>query len=1195
MSQCKNVNNARTILENASAAEDNQAVIDIDAVCAEDVTVDKENEVMDAFESGTQVTEEELTKKLLKIYNGNKKAVWVSKLRGVLKGNHIRRAIMLADIEKEALMIGSDKLVYKNGKVDLMSLPEATVKKMYWKSFNWASRKDGLNGWYNKNFVIPYTRPKYLKYKDETGSFAIIEGNVSGYLTRVQKNAQKFLGGWAEKIQERIIIGRDKKPKKQQWTRDYGMDDIQEDVINLGKKIANVKGVKEEDAIKYVNDFFHYYARGWIKLDRKAKKFYIHNKYAPVIINDKSKGTNTVKKYDTGDEVFDWQEPIEIEAYDVEKHGNLDLRVQSFLKQHIELSDEIKNELFTAKKKALQIHDEFHVFLNGKEHTDPNTGKKTRTKGAFAHTQEKLLEELQIWFTNPQTGETYTKEQIAAVVFNNDTDIEIPQHLVDTIDQLKDFTQFNIFETMFLETQEMGYKNRLPIQRDPYTLPMEMDMALDAMEKKKTKLEERLKNKDLNKNDRMMTRIEHRKTALGIAKFKKSLQAIDNNPIDEVTGHTIMARRDSVYTKHISNALDPMTMRTDRNVYSQYIHNNLHTIERNNMTVALLQSLRQAGDNQAAKDAAISLYKGTMGHPDARTLVPIFGDISPGGLSRRLGKYGLNIDERKLNDRFQLVNKYVAGWALGGVGTAAINSFQNFQKITELGYGRFKNAWGYYSKTQKNDTQWPGLKRLLEISNVTQFSDYFSDSLIGEMESREKGYDVAHGVMKSMMKYHKNVKKDSQNESKYYDEFLKEATKLTLKTKGSQYGVPIIIEMEELRKRNAFFRTRRMHEIMNKFANFSINKQYTPKYSKGGKANPLNWMKGISKAYTSIFDVMPVTMGKTEAWTRSTSFVAGVQSYLKAHGEEVLPHELIERTERVEKGTGRIRTDSERARNKKVLFGALNAGRDFADRLDFALEAPQYGEAHRTPIGRLFYRFASWSQQKFGKDARMVYNAYLTEKDADDWMSRGSAGVKTIFKSVGTSAKTLRESNQKDMAALRSFYLQGLFTVMYDFFLVAPVMLRIPVVGTFMRNIPGMRKLGGGTSDMVSLLTAIPMYMLKSYIASEMGDDDEKKEEDFNKAFTHFFRHLQFGVGVGFTYDTIENLIGFIAAKDTEKMDHVFDQAKYGDFTGAYGLGIGNIAKTGKDIYKDLSKDKGSSLKKGGIGGGGLGRGGLGY
>ena len=431
-----------------------------------------------------------------------------------------------------------------------------------------------------------------------------------------------------------------------------------------------------------------------------------------------------------------------------------------------------------------------------------------------------------------------------------------------------------------------------------------------------------------------------------------------------------------------------------------------------------------------------------------------------------------------------------------------------------------------YYDTYKED---PGFVRLIENSGVVQFADYFSDSLIGEMESREEGYDKADKVMKAMFKYHKEAKKIG--EEKAYDNFYKVARDVFGREKGGQYENPPMLELDDLKKRRKAFRSRRMNEIMNKFANYAINKQYKPKYGKKIYSKPFNGMKATAKAWTKIYTTAVgsnLTMAHTESRTRSMSFIAGVQAFLKLTNIEAQPHELINRIKTA-------KTSEERQRFTKEYQAALEAGRVFADDLDFSLESHNYAEMHRTPIGRLLMRFATWGQQKFGKDWRTTHDAHYSLMDSNTFFGRNKAKFKARTKAIFTGGKKLRATNN-DIAALRAFYKQGIATFLFDFMFISPVFFnRIP----FVRKIPGARRVGGFTSDYASLLQA-PLMMTLKYAIAAGKDDPEEEQEAMHSNFVNIFRRSQVGLGSNMIIDAI---IGMGALFSDHELDEKYKRA----------------------------------------------------
>ena len=97
----------------------------------------------------------------------------------------------------------------------------------------------------------------------------------------------------------------------------------------------------------------------------------------------------------------------------------------------------------------------------------------------------------------------------------------------------------------------------------------------------------------------------------------------------------------------------------------------------------------------------------------------------------------------------------------------------------------------------------------------------------------------------------------------------KTPTGLATKTKSGEsryFAGPLVLKAEELKKLKPALKIRAINEMLNKFANYAINKTYTKKPSK----NPIvNSLKGAGELYAKAQKAFLPTMGGTEAKSRS--------------------------------------------------------------------------------------------------------------------------------------------------------------------------------------------------------------------------------------------------------------------------------------------------------------------------------------
>ena len=130
--------------------------------------------------------------------------------------------------------------------------------------------------------------------------------------------------------------------------------------------------------------------------------------------------------------------------------------------------------------------------------------------------------------------------------------------------------------------------------------------------------------------------------------------------------------------------------------------------------------------------------------------------------------------------------------------------------------------------------------------------------------------------------------------------------------------------------------------------------------------------------------------------------------------------------------------------------------------------------------------------------------------------------------------------NQKAMrtaspavAAFRSFlYTQGIWTAIWDFAIMGPILV-VPGLRKLAFLVPGVRAVGGSTSDLVSLMLLIPGIALA--LSQGAGDDEWEKILDY------YSRKTIFGFGARWSIDHILLLVAMLSnADDEEKAEKIY-------------------------------------------------------
>ena len=114
------------------------------------------------------------------------------------------------------------------------------------------------------------------------------------------------------------------------------------------------------------------------------------------------------------------------------------------------------------------------------------------------------------------------------------------------------------------------------------------------------------------------------------------------------------------------------------------------------------------------------------------------------------------------------------------------------------------------------------------------------------------------------------------------------------------------------------------------------------------------------------------------------------------------------------------------------------------------------------------------------------------------------------------------------LAAFRAWiFTQGLWTALWDFAIMGPLTL-IPGVKKITRNVPGLRTVGGSTSDLISLMLLVPGLA----VALTYGDGDDEVERIIN----YYSRRTILGFGGRWTIDAFLTMLAFIEGEDEDEL-----------------------------------------------------------
>lgn len=634
------------------------------------------------------------------------------------------------------------------------------------------------------------------------------------------------------------------------------------------------------------------------------------------------------------------------------------------------------------------------------------------------------------------------------------------------------------------------------------------------------------------------------------------LLRIDDYPVDLQHNQIIALTRDNKYFKRITNAYDLRQARVDTGVYFDYLKNVMTTIERNRLSASLIKSLRLSSQNNSAhmhkavSKASINLFKVPFHSTDIYRqgfFTRMFPQLSTvEGINSILNWVPYrNKTAQHLNNTFRITASYLTGVLLSGPHTTIQNRLDSYRTVLQFGFKTNEDA----TKLLEDPDTREKIQSIIAKSGITEFSDFFSKSMINGIVGQEIEAEVSDAILTAMMDYHDakiKVDKGSRSSKEYNrikKEFLEKvngALQSSESIMNAQDYFNTMLPKEDAKTRRARVKQDKRLYFTNKLVQFAIEKEFVfkdailfsswsgfkkwkelakSKVPKGYKNN----IAGLYIAYTKMFMGKDFTMSGTEKFIRSLSFVIGATRVANA---------------------GLIRDDKEwwNYTDERDIQKVIEAGRIYSEKMNFGLSTQATGEYNYNSLGNLMGKFKYWSQQKFGNDVRLFQEAYTSVKSLESIKKGDLAFFSTSAKLIKRMVKSIRPGGSKvlrianpEVYALRNFLFgQGLMTLAVDL----AVMGLIPA-GSMARKfiygatgIPGLR---GWSSDLITLTFSLPTMI----IASLLGADFDDEEDD--RTLKYLLRKTHLGFLPVFTYDVIMGLIAMIAKGMEEGAEILFE------------------------------------------------------
>tara|TARA_Y100000592_G_C5481829_1_gene326076 strand:- start:620 stop:4822 length:4203 start_codon:yes stop_codon:yes gene_type:complete len=623
---------------------------------------------------------------------------------------------------------------------------------------------------------------------------------------------------------------------------------------------------------------------------------------------------------------------------------------------------------------------------------------------------------------------------------------------------------------------------------------------------------------------------------------------------DAQLGVTIPLAGQNKYFKRISGAYDIRNSRRDDGVYYDYLKNMMGTLERNNLTASLVKTYRLLNqgvlggkiDNdhrEVVMEVATNLYKVPFASPDLKGPM----NITMESFTKKVnGFYGLKFwgkEVKRTPQQLQMTLRTIAssltGMYLGGAGSAITNYSGQFQNIIDYGWDQMKEATNLYKSTKllplrdengnvvvkdgqvqySNVTVGERIRQIIEESGLVNFNEFFSQSMVNGIAQAAIERDIHANIIAAMIVYHSKKLNGTRQEIADAEIEMSETINELLKQSSTFIDANNLIINEKKRKpeealdvyesRKKQLKKNRRRDIAHALVQYAINKEveFTSVLRKGTgplrkllsknsvleaiKNRTLNLGEEVLTWYADTIKKFGLTMGDTESYIRSISFVIGANRAHRANqllgGTDIQWYEY---------------------QDSDYIADVITWGKDFSNFTNFGLSTQDTGQFNYNGLGNLMGKFKYWSQQKFGRDIRTIQEAYYSFKDFSD-ITNQKFSAKAIARMVKEmmdpriDQQTLREKNPA-LAQFRTwFFVQGGMTMFWDlmlFGLPIPGLSSLRAYAFGSKSILGMSATKALRSDLFSLM------MFPFTLAAKMAMMGDWDDEDFEFTLTYFLR-----------------------------------------------------------------------------------------
>ncbi|QDP56874.1 MAG: hypothetical protein Unbinned3849contig1000_6 [Prokaryotic dsDNA virus sp.] len=950
--------------------------------------------------------------------------------------------------EEMVLRLPKDKSRIKHsskGVPLLSSLPISSLKVIYRNALSMSRAGVGQN--WGRGLVgslnIELRTPKELGKMEQTGAVYEMVDTMQRLSERIGSSINDYMF----------------KPKgKTKSGRNYGMHDVYQQVKDLDRFLLRSNITDKRSKLVRL---FTMLSNNWITYGKDGQ-LYIHKDYGP-----------TGDKYQsTGDPVYAFKNPVLLKDYAPpgKEKGHY----------YIPMTDEMNKGMQDAINKSDAVNKDVVEFIKKEMPRSVEAIIKSLSKGLPSLSGKEIKEMF------------YSEDHEKTVQYQSLSKEE--KRLVDKLYSI--FQGMTMIEPVIFEaTLFKEKKNYFPVMYEKMSFPLLWDDMLVRKEQEINEINNAMETAVGLDRIELKKKLKEARSVIKRGTFIRD--RMDEYPQDIMNDVTMPIAKDIKHIEHITNAIDIRNMRTDDGVYYTYLKNIVTAVERNLATASLIENYIKA-KSDGAREYIEGIYKVPFNRPD--TPASFLGlDYSTDSIVSKLNNVGINISPESYMRKMRTSASWLTARYLGGIGTTIQNYLALNQNLIDYGMEAMSDSWTEYRGD--NNKHW---KDLINKSGIVEFQDFFSKSLINEMAATELGTQTYLTIIGAYLNFYIERKKAKTSKQQLQavtnlEENISKALSESDLFITDPKGLPT---EKRLKDRLKITRSKRLGNIMKKYVNYAINYEYEMNKSIKGmklKTVPYKVLGRLAKAWGEVRKERGFTMGDTEAFIRSISFVIGVREAQKmGHLPLGNPWEF----------TG------------DTLQKAIEIGRSYSRYTNFGLSTQDVGQFNWGSMGNMMGKFKFWSEQKFGRDQRIIKDAYRSFKSLKNIENDNFdlAAVGKVFKSLFN--KKLRDTNP-DAAKLRTFLMtQGVATILFDMFL-SPVAF-IPHLRSYSyRYMPSGKYVRGVTSDYLSMMLMPLTLALKGLFY-----DDDDEENAMERSFTYYLRKTMFGFAPNWAFENILLFLG---------------------------------------------------------------------